>query len=444
MKICQNCKCENKDTNKFCIKCGTKLEDLEKFCPECGSKLEEDSKFCAECGTAVPRKQSANGKQDSRTDPLEKLTCTELAKIYNSNTNKTRDNEVGWDTLIYEECKSPNNRVITRIFKNRTIKSLLDEQTLNHDADLQECIGICYFFGIGCDKDEEKALTWFHKAAEQGHAGAMNMLGICYYHRHIGDYEKNNKKCSEYFKKASECGNINAKFNLAYHKKKTYDDREREEAFELYKELSDQGELYADYELYLCFKDGIGCEKDLTEAFYYLERLAKRNHPFAYYELCNSYTHGEGCIQDEDKAMVCRIKAAELGHYEAAKELIKGYYSGRDGYPLNYKEAFRLCKEFDVEDSDSEIKILLANMYRRGLAGEKNERKAFELYKEVAERDVDSFDDPMELASAQYLLALCYETGEGCKQNIDEAKKWMEEAAEYDHKKAKKWLRNHE
>lgn len=48
----------------------------------------------------------------------------------------------------------------------------------------------------------------------------------------------------------------------------------------------------------------------------------------------------------------------------------------------------------------------------------------------------------MELASAQYLLALCYEMGEGCPQNLDKVKKWMEKAAEYGHKKAQKWLRN--
>ncbi|UTC95613.1 hypothetical protein E4N85_07690 [Treponema denticola] len=379
MKICQNCNHENKDANKFCVKCGTKLEDILHSCPKCGCKLEGLSKFSPECGTALSEKKSLsnNEKQDSIYNELEKLTCTELAKIYNTNTKAERDNEIGSDSFIYEINWSANKRAIFNILKNRTMKVLLDEQVWTHDADLQGWIGICYYFGFCCDKDEEKALTWFHKAAEQGHTGAMNMLGICYNYRTSGDYEKNKRKCTEYFKKTSELGSINAKFNLAYQKKSAYNDSEREEAFELYKELSDQGELYADFQLYLCFKDGIGCGQNLTEAFYCIEHLAKNNSAFAYYELCNSYTFGEGCIQDEDMAMECRIKAADLGHYIAAKELIKGYYSGRNGYPLNYKEAFRLCKEFDEEDGDPEIKILFANMYRRGLAGEKMKQRLF-------------------------------------------------------------------
>jgi len=213
MKTRQNCKYENKDTNKFCVKCGTKLEDQQNICQKCGSKLEEDSKFCSECGTAVSEKQAHNANRDSRFDKLEKITCTELAKIYNTTSKEARNNKVGSDSFIYDEWSSDKS-YIKRIFKNRTIKSLLDEQALNHDADLQECIGICYFFGIGCDKDEEKALTWFHKAADQGHTGAMNMLGIYYYYRRIGDYEKNKNKCSEYLKEAAECGDINAKFNF--------------------------------------------------------------------------------------------------------------------------------------------------------------------------------------------------------------------------------------
>lgn len=60
MKICQNCKCENKDTNKFCIKCGTKLEDLQKFCPECGAPLISSSKFCTQCGSNLMKEDACS------------------------------------------------------------------------------------------------------------------------------------------------------------------------------------------------------------------------------------------------------------------------------------------------------------------------------------------------------------------------------------------------
>lgn len=50
MKICQNCNCENRDTNKFCVKCGTKLIEQPRFCPKCGSKIINSQKFCTACG----------------------------------------------------------------------------------------------------------------------------------------------------------------------------------------------------------------------------------------------------------------------------------------------------------------------------------------------------------------------------------------------------------
>ena len=36
------------------------------------------------------------------------------------------------------------------------------------------------FFGEGCKKNQQEAVTWYRKAAEQGEAGAMFNLGACY------------------------------------------------------------------------------------------------------------------------------------------------------------------------------------------------------------------------------------------------------------------------
>lgn len=38
------------------------------------------------------------------------------------------------------------------------------------DADAQYRIGSCYSKGDGIEKDEKKAVNWWRKAAEQGHA----------------------------------------------------------------------------------------------------------------------------------------------------------------------------------------------------------------------------------------------------------------------------------
>ena len=38
-----------------------------------------------------------------------------------------------------------------------------------------------YFFGKGMAKDEEQAVYWYSKAAEQGIVDAQYNLGVCYY-----------------------------------------------------------------------------------------------------------------------------------------------------------------------------------------------------------------------------------------------------------------------
>ncbi|TNI09519.1 hypothetical protein CF134_21615 [Aeromonas salmonicida] len=40
-----------------------------------------------------------------------------------------------------------------------------------------------YYYGIGVPQDYKQAITWFHKAAEQGIAIAQYSLGIVTVHR---------------------------------------------------------------------------------------------------------------------------------------------------------------------------------------------------------------------------------------------------------------------
>ena len=44
----------------------------------------------------------------------------------------------------------------------------------------QSLLGARYYFGDGVPKDPKKAVYWWRKAAEQGHAKAQYYLGVCY------------------------------------------------------------------------------------------------------------------------------------------------------------------------------------------------------------------------------------------------------------------------
>ena len=41
-------------------------------------------------------------------------------------------------------------------------------------------LGWCYQTGEGIPQDNEQAVKWYRKAAEQGNADAQNNLGVCY------------------------------------------------------------------------------------------------------------------------------------------------------------------------------------------------------------------------------------------------------------------------
>ena len=48
------------------------------------------------------------------------------------------------------------------------------------DADVQFELGMCYYNGDDVKENEEVAVLWFQKSAEQGYAKAQSALGECY------------------------------------------------------------------------------------------------------------------------------------------------------------------------------------------------------------------------------------------------------------------------
>ncbi|WP_230988311.1 tetratricopeptide repeat protein [Bathymodiolus japonicus methanotrophic gill symbiont] len=66
--------------------------------------------------------------------------------------------------------------------------------------------------GIGVVQDDKEAFKWFRKAAEQGHAGAQDNLGMMYA---IGKgVVQDDKEAFKWFRKAAEQGHASAQDNL--------------------------------------------------------------------------------------------------------------------------------------------------------------------------------------------------------------------------------------
>ncbi|MCC8020830.1 MAG: sel1 repeat family protein [Akkermansia sp.] len=70
-------------------------------------------------------------------------------------------------------------------------------------------MGCCWISGEGVEHDCTKAVRWYRKAAEQGHAGAQCNLGCCYFNGY--GVKQNREEAVCWRRKAAEQGHAHAK-----------------------------------------------------------------------------------------------------------------------------------------------------------------------------------------------------------------------------------------
>jgi len=59
-----------------------------------------------------------------------------------------------------------------------------------------------YRIGLGVDKNDSTATTWYHEAAEKGYATAQNNFGMMY--EYGNGVDKKNSTAAEWYHKAAE------------------------------------------------------------------------------------------------------------------------------------------------------------------------------------------------------------------------------------------------
>jgi len=136
-------------------------------------------------------------------------------------------------------------------------------------------IGSQYFSGkASFAKDEVKAVEWFSKAANAGHAKGQNVLGCC--HANSRGVEQNQDLAIFWWTKAADQGEVEALLSL--------------------------GVLYA---------NGMGVIKDERKAFDLFERAADKGNPTALEWVSVCYRAGFVVKQDEQKAQELLMEAAD-------------------------------------------------------------------------------------------------------------------------------------
>jgi tetratricopeptide (TPR) repeat protein len=128
---------------------------------------------------------------------------------------------------------------------------------LEGDAEAQLTLGVMYATGKGVSVDDEEAVQWLRKAAEQGHRSAEYNLGEFYY------YGKG------WYRKAAEHGNPLAQYKLGLmYKDGDSVPQDDEEAVKWFRKAAEQGRnARPQYALGLAYANGRGVPKDYVQAY---------------------------------------------------------------------------------------------------------------------------------------------------------------------------------
>ena len=276
-------------------------------------------------------------------------------------------------------------------------------------------LGVCYKNGVGTEKDIVKAGQAFYNAAQQGNVLAEYNLGVYY----LENVDEGQDKGIEWLERASNSGCEDAQMYLyrAYLEGKGMP-KDIVEARKCLEKMANDGNVIAQKELGVWYKDGINVFKNENEAAKWFLMAAKQDD----IEAMNSVALLYECMKENDKAFKWYVKAATKGNTYAQNVIGNAYYEGLMGREKNYSKAFEWFNN-SAKQGDSVGQVLAGRCYEDGKGVAKNLEKAFELYSKAAAQ---------ENSLAELKLGECYKKGLGSGKNIEKSVKWYLCAAKHD------------
>lgn len=138
-------------------------------------------------------------------------------------------------------------------------------------AQAQFDLGSCYLQGWGVVKDSAQALEWYLKAAAQNHLLAMFSVGSLYSNG-IGTTQSP-EQAANWYRKAAELGHAQSQYNLA---NRYFDGRGVEQndrtGVAWMRKAADSGLAIAQHELGVCYANGQGVPRDFIESYVWFSR----------------------------------------------------------------------------------------------------------------------------------------------------------------------------
>lgn len=326
------------------------------------------------------------------------------------------------------------NRGDARAMAQLAIHYLVGDETVPQDIDKgisllrgsvqKNCGKACEILGTiiyngwyGQTSDHDAAAELFLRALEISDEVDSDILDL------LGDYyseKEDMKEAVRWYSKAVEAGNCDSQFSLG----KIYlSAEEYEEGISLLTQAANQDHAVAQYVLGLVYECGIGdISVDLTKSFEYFLSSAESGDADAQYKVGMRYYYGEEPVEeDNDEAFKWFSKSAEQQNSNAFALLGECYEKGF-GTVININEAYKCYLE--AADNDNVLAMeRLAIWYYDGM--EPVVEVDYTLAYEYASSAVEAGSD-----TAAYILALCYDNGNGVHQSRSKALEYYQQAAD--------------
>lgn len=212
-------------------------------------------------------------------------------------------------------------------------------------------LGWCYAFGNGVAKDESIAAQLWREAADEDYIMAIGLLGMAYVHG-IG-VEKDLDLAEKYLLKGAEKGDTTIQVDLAQLYLYPSGKPNPKEGFKWCSEAARQGSAFGLYEVYRCYNEGLGVEKNPYTAVLYLKQSADKGLIIAVGQLGYHYLDGVGVPKDHKKGFNLLLKSASAGEPTSMYNLGVCYANGF-GVSQNLKYAmywYKRAGEIGLEEA---------------------------------------------------------------------------------------------
>ena len=226
----------------------------------------------------------------------------------------------------------------------------------------QRNLGVMYETGSrNVPQDEDEAVKWYRASARQGYARAQNDLGWMY--KAGRGVDQNDIQAVKWFREAAEQGDARGQFNLGimYKEGRGVDQQSHSQAAEWLSKAAEQGKADAQFNLGEMYMDGHGVDQSHSEAAKWFRKAADHEMAAAQFNLGEMYMEGRGLEQSDSQAAEWFRKAADLGMADAQFNLGEMYMEGRGLEQSDSKGGEWLRKAANQGHQDARRRLQLGN-----------------------------------------------------------------------------------